>query len=172
MYKKGQVEDIFADLIPSIVIIVIAVFILENFSSEHEDSISEKLMELESSLKVKADIKDYIRIPIPSDLKDEECANPRFTVADIIINIDPEDKDDPCLDLLNEITSRFKKEIVGEMESIDVYLKFPNKLINLKMSEEVDSRDEQTVFVPLRSGEHVDVKLIIGPIDIMKEPSS
>lgn len=63
MHKKGQTEDIFNDLIPALILIVIAVVIIAINSSSEKEEVSERYSLDLSSLR-QLDLFTYMRMPV------------------------------------------------------------------------------------------------------------
>ncbi|MBU4501485.1 MAG: hypothetical protein KKA79_02755 [Nanoarchaeota archaeon] len=182
IHKKGQTEDIFADFIPAIIIIIIAGFIMQNFSSDAEEKISVRLIELDKHLGYKSDVRDFLRYPVSPDLKEEGCVATRFTVADLVTAVDPKEKEnDPCLKLLQKVTFEFDKQVDEQLIifkdfsfdlstkvdlSFDLFtkveLQYPDyhHTITVVPSKDLYLKRETSAYVPLRNGGHVNVKLM------------
>ncbi|MDP2909425.1 MAG: hypothetical protein Q8N77_06495 [Nanoarchaeota archaeon] len=68
--KKGQAEDFFADLIPSLIIIVIGLFILSQMNTENEKTTNNKVSALEDALKAEiTTLADYLNREVDVDDK-------------------------------------------------------------------------------------------------------
>ena len=162
--KKGQTEDILADLIPAIIIIIIAVYLLGSFSSQHEENVSNKLKEVKSQLESRMDVRTYLRTAVPSDYKGE-CANPRLTTADIISKIDPqkaEQNKDPCYSLLRKLTNEFNQEyFMPDDKYMAVDLEFPYVHLGLYPKGVIFPGKTKNIPLPIKNGEHVNVKYSI-----------
>jgi len=172
LHKKGQTEDILADLIPSIVIIIIAVYLLGTFSSNHEIRIGDKLGEVKAQLESKIDVRTYLRMPVSADYTGE-CVNQRLTVADVISRIDlgkAEKGEDSCYELLKDMTMDFDvKYFQFEnpknwelVKSMSVSLEFPSKHLALYPLRLDEITGEEIIPIPLKNGQNVNVKVSTG----------
>ncbi len=68
---KGQTEDIFADLIPSILILVIAAFFLSSLSEKQVDKVENRILELRAEQIFNEDFQFLFHIPLEKFLEKE-----------------------------------------------------------------------------------------------------
>lgn len=168
--KKGQTEDILADLVPAIIIIVIAIYLLMGISSDSRINIEQNVKEVKSQLSQPVNYQVYLKESIGFK---EKCANSKHTVSDVISKIDPfkakEGKDD-CYTLLLKTLISFNKKYLGfkgeneESKCMDLTLTFPTKEITLSepLLDCVWQQDEQKILLPSLSGEYVELNINIG----------
>lgn len=175
--KKGQTEDILADLIPAIIITVIAVLLLGKVSSEHRVSVDKTIEETKLQLLESAEL-DYLRLPVGVKGK---CANPRLTTADIISKIDPtkaKNDKDSCYLLFLDITDNFNMEYMVEeelspwLESLDyqaclsIELEFSenNEIFGSGPDCVATKQAQRMIALPLKNGEYVNIAFSKGKI--------
>ncbi len=124
--KKGQTEDIFADLVPAIIISLVALYLFGITASQAKSDFDVKLNSVQEYLLEDINYLTYFKMPIYglmkhskislNDLSESErkCYNPHFTIADLISRINFENArsgDDPCYALLTRMTDLFNQNL-------------------------------------------------------------
>lgn len=95
--KKGQAEDFLADLIPSLIIIAIGLFVLSKMNSENQKIVDERGKLLAEALKGEKMMSDYLFKPI-------KLGNKKMDLEELI-----------SLSYKNE---NYQKEVEGHLKSI------------------------------------------------------
>ncbi|MBM3200092.1 hypothetical protein FJZ53_04075 [Candidatus Woesearchaeota archaeon] len=67
LHKKGQTEDFIADLIPSMIVIAIGLYIISNMQATNKILVSEKEGAVRYALMEKKDMADYLLLELDSD---------------------------------------------------------------------------------------------------------
>lgn len=169
--KKGQTEDLIADLIPAIIITIIAIYLLGSLPSTNKTNVDERVEELDFQLGSKIDFITFLRMHsakepiVDKELQEVYCSYPRLSTADIIAKIDPEkarSASDFCYSRLIDIVEDFNKINSGE-NCMMVNLNFPAEDINLRIPPRncaLTQKQEREFFLPLKSGGYVDITIL------------
>ena len=167
LYKKGQTEDVIADLIVSIIIIIIAVYILSGISADQETNIGLRINEIKYQLETKLDINTYLKMPVVGS---GSCYHENLTTADLIALTDAT-KPGPCYKLLERQTKNFEKMLIqfGD-ECLDVQIEYPGGKVLTPSSCVQVIGEQKEVLVPLKEGGYAKVKFLVGTIFIMGAP--
>lgn len=112
--KKGQAEDFIADLIPSLIIIAIGLFVLSKMNSENQKIVDERGKLLAEALKDEKMMSNYLYKPIKVD-------NQKMTLGELI-----------SLSYKNE---NYQKEVKRHLESIQLTDVQPPKEVEFQVCQ-------------------------------------
>ena len=179
--KKGQTEDIIADLLPALVITVIAIFLMGEIKTEHKEIVGERIVELRAQAESSIDYVNFLRTPslassfrlpslseaLSSAPKDESCSDPRMTTADMISKIDPDKalkREDACYDVLVDHINTFNGKYLKN-ECFKLNLIFPGqKEVPVHTQCNIVTQTEKSFKLPLKNGDYVDVTFLVGMV--------
>ena len=159
--KKGQTEDIFADLIPSIIILIIAVIFLSFLSGKQVDDVENKILEMESKnahetdfqLLLKTDLEKLLPEEILLEFEKKGDDVGKFTVSDVIRLSNLKEEKYPGLEMqhLNKYVLReeYLKKIPfrGEESDWEFYLIFVSVVHGLKLLD-IDEENVVEIIYP------------------------
>ncbi|MBI4447896.1 hypothetical protein HY643_02855 [Candidatus Woesearchaeota archaeon] len=93
MSKKGQTEDIFADAIPGIIILIVTLMIVWGMGVSHKGQISAAIDSSTSNVH-KLELITSLRVPIDATKIPEQEKTKIWTVADVILLADKKEVED------------------------------------------------------------------------------
>ncbi len=165
MKKKAQTEDIFADLIPSLILIVAGIFVLQYFSSGHSTEIKQNevlvnTMEDREAFSVEGMMNHKI-----------EYNKVKYKLIDLIDRYNKEEKtsempkyEDAMMRGIIEYISQIKPEITSCFE-IKLKPSLKKEVDLLGDCELKEARTEETI-IPLSNGGYAEVRIKYGKTQV------
>lgn len=171
--KKGQTEDFLADLIPSLIIILIGLFILSNMQSANKLSTTEKGRAINDMLKFEQKtITDYLSLKIDIDNKNISTQelisltynNPQYQgiLGNSLSRGGLAEYDTP-IETIGETTPQIKPEYSASdpKECLNLVIKYPGGQTPLIIGEGCVGK-EQTFYLPTFDGQYLEINSIVG----------
>ncbi len=161
MKKKAQTEDIFADLIPSLILIVVGIFVLQYFSLTHNTEIKQN----EALVNV---IEDRETFNIEGMMNHQvEYSKMKYKLIDLIDKYNKEEKtselpkyEDAMMRGITDYFGEINPEITSCFEmKLKANLK---KEVDLLGDCELKEARTEDIIIPLSDGEHAEIKLKYG----------
>lgn len=156
--KKGQVEDFAADLIPSLIIIAIGLFILGNMQSVNKEAVDERGEKIKSALEQEEKIlADYLLKKVKID--DKEI--PLLELISLSYKNEKYwEKTKDELKAINGQPIRFR-DWFFENVCLEAEIHYPDnsvKTIDVKCAGE-----KKTIALPTYEGGYLTINFVIGP---------
>lgn len=174
--KKGQTEDFLADLIPSLIIILIGLYVLSNMQSANKLSTTEKGRAVNTVLNFEQKtITDYLSLKTEIDNKNQISMQDMISLS--YQNKEYQSKLAIWLDKtglaqleapIETIAQETKQEKVetqqfGEKECIQMDIQYPDSS-SFKIGKECSGK-EQSFYLPTFEGQYLKIKSIVGTKD-------
>jgi len=156
--RKGSTDDVLADLVPALIITVIAAFLLMNFASERKELVNKGIDDARIQLLESTDFLNYLRSR--TNLEGGLCSIDRLTTADIMSKNDPN-----CKDPLIRMTEHFNKDYmpIGTCLSVNIYDPEEDSSVLLTPAcINMEINPVNSVFLPVKGGNHVEVNISRG----------